>query len=126
MLHVYVSIIDKSFESRNSRQDFGEIARALNKYDNSLSDITVVFEPTGGYEKKLKEFLKTNKINFAIVHPNKVRAYAKARGLLAKTDAIDSKLIFDYAKAFNLSVQQNFSSRNQEHLHGLIQRREQL
>ena len=54
-----------------------------------------MFEPTGGYEQELKEFLKLNKVNFVTVHPNKVHSYAKAKGWLAKTDLIDSKLLFE-------------------------------
>jgi len=56
----------------------------LNQYFSSnktTTDIIIVFEPTGGYEQELKEFLKLNKVNFVTVHPNKVRSYAKAKRL---------------------------------------------
>jgi transposase len=65
-------------------------------------------------------------INFSCVHQNKVRHYAKAKGWLAKTDKIDSKLISDYAFAFSLKVKQTYDSDNQQTLHNLIKRREQL
>ena len=50
----------------------------------------------------------------------------KAKGWLAKTDLIDAKLLADYAHAFSLSPKQDYNSKSQEHLHSLIQRREQL
>lgn len=65
-------------------------------------------------------------LNFSCVYQNKVRHYAKAKGWLAKTDKIDSKLISDYARAFTLKVKQTYDSDNQQILHNLIKRREQL
>ncbi|WP_342278988.1 IS110 family transposase [Candidatus Tisiphia endosymbiont of Myopa tessellatipennis] len=91
-----------------------------------LSELIVVFEPTGGYEHNLREFLKVNKLPFATVHPNKVRSYAKAKGWLAKTDNIDSKLLHDYATCFALPVKVTYDSNSQQQLHALLKRREQL
>lgn len=85
-----------------------------------------MFDLTEGYEKSLREFLKSHKINFSTVHPNKVRQYAKAKGLLAKNDNLDSKLLHDYATTFSLPIKCNYSTRTQEELHSLIKRREQL
>lgn len=98
----------------------------INKHYQNLSEIIIVFEPTGGYEHNLREFLKINKLPFATVHPNKVRNYAKARGWLAKTDNIDSKLLHDYATCFALPVKSTYDSASQQQLHALLKRREQL
>lgn len=92
----------------------------------TLPDVIIVFEPTGGYEQALRTFLKMHCLNFSCVHQNKVRHYAKAKGWLAKTDKIDSKLISDYAHVFTLKVTQTYDSDNQQILHNLIKRREQL
>ena len=125
-IHMYLPITDKSLELNNNHAGFIKMIYHLNNHYQSLSAIVVVFEPTGGYERNLREFLKSVKINFTTVHPNKVRAYAKAKGWLAKTDYIDSKLLSDYANLFALPIKQNYNSENQEQLHALIQRREQL
>ncbi|CAL7959551.1 hypothetical protein MIDIC_70063 [Alphaproteobacteria bacterium] len=77
----------------------------------------MLYEPTGGYEHKFKQFLKSNQLAFNTVHPNKVRSYAKAKGCLAKTDRVDCKLLYDYAATFALSAKV-------EYQHSLIQRRE--
>ncbi len=66
-----------------------------------------------------------NKVNFVTVHPNKVRSYAKAKGWLAKTDLIDSKLLSEYATVFSLLVKQDYNCKSQEDLRCFIQRREQ-
>jgi len=121
----YLPITDKSIEIPNNEQGFAKLISYCAQH-YKLSNIIVVFEPTGGYERGLREFLKLNKINFATVHPNKVRSYAKALGWLAKTDSIDSKLLADYGKVFSLPAKQDYSSKSQEDLHALIQRREQL
>lgn len=125
-LHVYVPIIDKQFEVNNNILGFNKLVSNLIKYYSNLSNVIITFEATGGYDRKLREFLKTNKLHFTTVHPNKVRSYAKAKGLLVKTDYMDSKLIADYAVAFSLSVKQDYSTPSQQKLRALIQRREQL
>ena len=125
-LHIYLPIADKSIEITNNQQGLAKLLSCCVEYYQHLSDIIIAFEPTGGYERELREFLKLNKVNFVTVHPNKVRSYAKAKGLLAKTDLIDSKLLSEYATVFSLLVKQDYNCKSQEDLHCFIQRREQL
>jgi len=107
-LYLYLPVIDQSFEFNNNQRGFHKLLKDINKHYKSPLDIVVVFEPTGGYERNFREFLKSNKVNFATVHPNKVRSYAKAKGWLAKTDYIDSELLADYATAFSLPIKQHY------------------
>lgn len=125
-LRVYLPYKDKSFDITNNESGFTKLVNYLNKYHEQLDYLIIVFEPTGGYEKSLREFLKSNKINFTTVHLNKVRSYAKARGWLTKTDKIDSKLLSDYANKFLLPIKQDYNTESQQKLHSLIKRREQL
>ena len=125
-LQVYLPCLAKSFDITNDATGFAKLVNYLTKHYEQLSNLIIVFEPTGGYEKPLREFLKSNQINFTTVHPNKVRSYAKARGWLAKTDKIDSQLLSDYATKFSLSIKQDYNTENQQKLHSLIKRREQL
>jgi transposase len=53
----------------------------------------VVAEATGGYEIGLVRALQGARIPIAVVNPRQVRDLARARGKLAKTDAIDAKAI---------------------------------
>lgn len=89
-------------------------------------EIIWVFEPTGGYEKSLQQFCNQNAIPFHKVHPNKVRAFAKAKGLYAKTDALDAKLLHDYATVFNLSPCDKSLSPALQNVRDLLERRNQL
>ncbi|MEJ0042829.1 MAG: IS110 family transposase [Rhizomicrobium sp.] len=57
----------------------------------------VAFEATGGYERTLQRCLQTRGVLFARVHPNDVVAYRRSRGIRAKTDRIDARLIAAFA-----------------------------
>src|SRR5690606_30530660 len=70
-----------------------EIAAFVRRARPSL----VAFEPTGGYERTLREALRAQGIVFTRIHPNDVIAFRKARGVKAKTDRIAARLIADFA-----------------------------
>jgi transposase len=55
------------------------------------------FEPTGGYERSLREALRRRGILFVRVHPNELIAFRRSRGIKAKTDPIDARLIASFA-----------------------------
>jgi transposase len=57
----------------------------------------VAFEPTGGYERRLRRCLSRAKVAFKQVHPNEVVAFRRRRGIKAKTDRIDARLLADFA-----------------------------
>lgn len=53
----------------------------------------VVVEASGGYEAAIVSELVQRGLAVALVNPTRVRAFARAEGLLAKTDKIDARLI---------------------------------
>jgi transposase len=57
----------------------------------------VAFEPTGGYERTLREVLCERHIPFVRIHPNDVIAFRKSRAIKAKTDRLDAMLIAAFA-----------------------------
>lgn len=57
----------------------------------------VAFEATGGYERVLQRCLRSKSVLFVRVHSNAVIAYRESRGIKAKTDKIDARLIADFA-----------------------------
>ena len=61
----------------------------------------VVYEPTGGYERPLAQALSDAGLPYCRAHPNRVRAYAQACGLLAKTDRLDARVLARYGAAFD-------------------------
>jgi transposase len=56
----------------------------------------VAMEPTGGYERALCWALAEAGVRYVKLHPNRILAFRKARGLRAKTDRIDATLIAQY------------------------------
>ncbi|WP_131740683.1 IS110 family transposase [Legionella busanensis] len=82
------------------------------------------FEATGGYEKKLIDCYEELRLPYRMLHANHIRAYAKALGILAKTDKLDAKVIHDYAMAVSVDA---VSSKNEnQDISDLLNRREQL
>jgi len=59
----------------------------------SLRHLRVVCEATGGYERAIVAALLLAKIEVCVVNPGRVRAFALAEGLLAKTDRLDAQLL---------------------------------
>jgi transposase len=53
----------------------------------------VVFERTGGYERALEAALAAAGVAWAVVHSQRVMAFRQARGIKAKTDRIDARLL---------------------------------
>lgn len=56
----------------------------------------VICEPTGGYERLLVSSLVEANQPIIMVDAKRIRDFAKASGLIAKTDKLDAELISDY------------------------------
>jgi transposase len=63
------------------------------------SQAHVICEASGGYERALVKALQQDKHQVSLVQATRVRRYAQAKGILAKTDRIDAKVLsaFGYA-----------------------------
>lgn len=58
----------------------------------------IVLEATGGYEAAVAGTLQAAGLPVAIVNPRQARRFAQALGLLAKTDAIDARVLAHFAR----------------------------
>jgi transposase len=58
----------------------------------------VAFEPTGGYERALRQALLAAEVFFVRVHPAEVVAFRRRRAIKAKTDRIDARLLAAFAE----------------------------
>jgi transposase len=85
----------------------------------------IVLEATGRYERALVEAALGKDMPVVIVNPLHIRRYAGAIGLLAKTDAIDAKLIAQYA-AIVQPVVRTHHSKAVIQIKDLLVRRRQL
>jgi transposase len=61
-------------------------------------NVFVVFEATGIYDRELTSQLHEAGIRFARVNPARARDFARASGRLAKTDAIDARMLAAFAR----------------------------
>ena len=84
-----------------------------------------VLEATGGYEKKIANYLMKRGLSVSIVNPRRVRDFAKAMGVLAKTDAVDAKVIAEFAKRMQPNLAK-IRPEDQEKMAEWAKRREQL
>ncbi len=79
-----------------------DLSSFIKKYIKPLQETLCVFEVTGGHEKLLIALLMKENLSFHKAHPNKILAFARAKGRLAKTDKIDARTISDYGRTMNI------------------------
>jgi transposase len=84
-----------------------------------------VMEATGGYEAPAAAVLLAAGQRLAVVNPRQVRDFAKATGVLAKTDAVDARVLAHFAAAVRPLVRAMQTPECQA-LEALITRRRQL
>ncbi len=66
----------------------------------------IIFEATGRYDRQLRLALEARGQPYCRVNPARARDFAKAIGLLAKTDAIDARLLARMGQSLSLPTQQ--------------------
>ena len=91
----------------------------------SLGPSAVVLESTGGLELPLAGALAAASLPVVVVNPRQVRDFARATGRLAKTDALDARVLAHFAEAVRPAVRPLPDSDTQE-LHSLTARRTQV
>lgn len=92
-LDVAVYASSKQWSFANDRAGIARLCKLLAKLEPAL----VVFEATGGYEMPLYVALSEAGLPAAPVNPRQIRDFARSMGKLAKTDAIDARVIAHFA-----------------------------
>lgn len=64
----------------------------------------IVVEATGGYESAMVAMLATATMPVAVVNPRQARDFAKATGVLAKTDAVDARVLAHFGRAIRPQI----------------------
>jgi transposase len=102
--------------------------KAIQKFIKTLENIErVVLESTGSYHLMLVQGLLDAEIPVSIVNPKRVRNFAKCLGNEAKTDAIDAKILFEFACKFSETLPQvSRLSEEEEKLKNLVGSRQDL
>jgi transposase len=78
----------------NTTRGIWSLIAKLAEYDDAF----VVMEATGGFETRALELIAAAGLDVAMVNPRQVRVFARALGILAKTDRIDALAIARYAE----------------------------
>jgi transposase len=87
--------------------------------------VQVVCEATGGYEQPVVRVLQAAAIAVSVLEAGRVRYFAKAKGLRAKTDPIDAAVLTQYGQTFTPQPTPAPSSQQRQLLE-LTTRRRQL
>lgn len=109
------------FTELNDDAGVNRTSSRLKKYGVTL----VVVEATGGYERRLMAALSKAGVPTALVNPRQTRDFARAEGLLAKTDKLDAMLLARFADKMRPAVTVAKSKEDQEYA-ALVSRRDQL
>ena len=87
--------------------------------------VQVICESSGGYERMLVQALARAQIRVSLVQANRVRQFARASGILAKTDRIDAQVLCAFGEAMRPATVTT-SNLEQEHLRELESQRRHL
>lgn len=85
----------------------------------------IVIESTGGLERPLMTELYAAGLPFALVHPKRVKEFARSIGLLAKTDKLDAHLLARFGEAVQPPIT-HLPTEAEQALNALVLRRHQL
>jgi transposase len=85
----------------------------------------IVLEATGGYERQLVADLLDAGFHVAVVNPKRVRDFARALGLAAKTDRLDARVLALFAEKVQPAPAQKTPEKQAE-IQQLVARRRQL
>jgi transposase len=106
----------------NDARGHGELVRWIKQ---AKAAVQVICEPSGGYERGLVRALVRAQIKVSLVPANRVRQFARAAGVLAKTDRIDTEVLCACGRAMR-PLPMTTAHLEQEHLRELESQRRHL
>src|SRR6185437_16313738 len=86
---VHVLPNEKTLRVSNDSVGIRKLKRWIVQFDPAL----VVVEATGKWHREVQRSLVASGIKVAVVDPYRVRMFAKAQGILAKTDRLDARVL---------------------------------
>ena len=91
---------DQTWSVKHHPRAMAALARRLQK----LSPARIIVESSGKLEQELVVVLAEAKLPVVVVNPRQVRDFAKATGVLAKTDRIDARILARFGEAVKPEV----------------------
>jgi transposase len=126
-LEVASSAEVKTWQVGNDPSGIEQLAAQL----ASLQPALVVLEATGGYEFEAACALQAAGLAVAVVNPRTARDFARAMGALAKTDALDARMLAAFARVLHQHPERErfvkpLADAELQRLQALVLRRRQL
>jgi len=97
----------------------------LIKQMQKLQPEMIVVEATGGYQRAVVDSLFRSGLAVAVVNPMRVRQFARACGLVAKTDKLDAQVLAVFGERVKPRLYEGKDEKERE-LSGMLVRRRQL
>ena len=120
-LDIYILELDRYWRIFNTADDIKEFVKTIKRFNLTR----IVVEATGGYERRVVELLAESQLPVVVVQPMNIRQFAKAQGVLAKTDKIDARVIAQFAAIMKPEIRP-ISSKKVRHIRDLLARKRQL
>ena len=104
---VYVGVdvakahLDVAWGEESWRVPNGALGRSalVKRLHQIAGEVQVICEASGGYEQALIQALQRGAIKVSLVQASRVRQFARASGVLAKSDGIDARLLCAFGEA---------------------------
>ncbi|MBE7436755.1 MAG: IS110 family transposase [Anaerolineales bacterium] len=111
----------KASQTGNDEKGIAGLIRDM----KALEPERIVVEATGGYQRAVVAGLFRKGLAVAVVNPSRVRQFARACGLLAKTDKLDAQILAVFGERVKPRLYEGKDEKERE-LSGLLVRRRQL
>lgn len=126
-LEVAVSTRGANWQASNDASGIEQLVQHL----LSLGPTLIVLEATGGYEFEAACALQAAGLSVAVVNPRMARDFARSMGALAKTDALDARMLAAFARVLDQHPQRErfikpLADAQLQRLQALVLRRRQL
>jgi len=120
-LVVHVLPTEQQLTVPNSTEGIKELVKQF----KMIEPKQIVFEATGGLERELLTHLAAQGFAVTLINPKQARDLAKGLGELAKTDAVDARILARFAQLQCLPVR-TLPSLEMQEMNDLVTRRQQL
>lgn len=120
-LDIHILELDRHWQIHNAGDDIKRLVASLKRFNLTR----IVVEATGGYERGIVEALAEADMPVVIVQPMNIRQFAKAQGVLAKTDKIDARIIAQFGAIMQPEIRP-ISSKKIRYIRDLLARKRQL
>ena len=121
-------ILDVAASNSNETRQFENSHKGISgaaRYIGGLKPARIILEATGKYEIALAAELQSKRLPVIIINPRQVRDFARATGVLAKTDSIDARILALFGSRIKPEIRL-LPDRKAREMSSLLARRRQL